>query len=72
MIQNVLTHLGGIGLYGVLSLCLFCTVFAGVLAWTFVLRPSHLDRMARIPLENDDADGAATVRPFSNRNPDSL
>ena len=56
MIQNVVTNLGGIGLYGVLSLCLFCTVFAGVVGWTFVLRRTHLDRMARIPLEDDASD----------------
>jgi cbb3-type cytochrome oxidase subunit 3 len=61
MIQNVLTHLGGIGLYGVISLCLFCTVFVGVLAWTFVLRRAHVDRMARIPLE-DDAPDELSVR----------
>jgi hypothetical protein len=51
MIQNILRHLGGIEHYGVLSLCLFCTVFVGVLVWAFLQRKSHLDYMARVALD---------------------
>jgi hypothetical protein len=53
MIQNVLHRLGGIANYGTLSLCLFVLVFTGVLVWALLQRGSHLDRMARVPLEND-------------------
>jgi cbb3-type cytochrome oxidase subunit 3 len=53
MIQNILRHLGGIEHYGVLSLCLFCTVFVGVLVWAFLQRKSHLDYMARVALDTD-------------------
>jgi hypothetical protein len=53
MIKNVLTHLGGVEHFGILSLCLFCLVFTGVLVWAFLQRKPHLDRMARVPLEND-------------------
>jgi cbb3-type cytochrome oxidase subunit 3 len=54
MVENVLRHLGGIDGYGVVSLCLFCLIFSAVLAWAFLQRRSHLDRMARVPLEEDD------------------
>lgn len=51
MIQNILRTLGGIEQYGIFSLCLFSCIFAGVFLWACVQRKSHLDRMARIPLE---------------------
>jgi hypothetical protein len=56
MIQNVLRALGGIDRYGVVSLLLFGTVFAGVIIWTFAQKRAHLDRMAQVPLENDSDD----------------
>ena len=53
MIQNILRHLGGIEQYGILSLCLFCVVFLGVLLWAFLQKKSHLDYMARVALDAD-------------------
>ena len=53
MIQNVLRTLGGVENYGMLSLFIFCSIFCLVLLWTFLQRSSHLDAMARIPLENE-------------------
>ncbi len=53
MIQNVLTTLGGIDRYGVLSLCLFVTIFTLLLIWTLIQNKAHLERMAQVPLEND-------------------
>ena len=37
--------------YGIISLCLFCLVFTGAFVWVFLQSKSHLDRMARAPLE---------------------
>jgi len=53
MIQNVLRHLGGIEGYGLVSLCLFLLLFAGMVTWALLQRKPHLDRMSRMPLEND-------------------
>jgi len=53
MIQNVLRHLGGIENYGVISLCLFGGVFCAMVVWAAAQRKSHLERMARMPLESD-------------------
>lgn len=53
MIQNVIRTLGGIEHYGVVSLLLFAGLFAGVLVWAFLQKKSHLDRMARVPLETE-------------------
>jgi hypothetical protein len=53
MIQNVLTHIGGIGGYGVVSLCLFIALFLGVVIWMLRLKQSYLDSMRTLPLEDD-------------------
>ena len=53
MIEHILGRLGGIEHFGVVSLCLFCLVFTGVLAWAFLQKKSHLDYMARVALDNE-------------------
>jgi hypothetical protein len=56
MIKNVLTDIGGVGLYGVISILLFFLVFSGAVLWTFLLRQSHLRTQSRLPLEDGSAD----------------
>ena len=51
MIQNILSHLGGVQHFGIISLCLFCAVFIGVLIWAFAQKKNHLDYMARVALD---------------------
>jgi cbb3-type cytochrome oxidase subunit 3 len=51
MIQNILKYLGGVEQFGIISLCLFCTVFVGVLFWAFLQTKTHLDYMARVALD---------------------
>ncbi|MEJ5237549.1 MAG: cbb3-type cytochrome c oxidase subunit 3 [Limisphaera sp.] len=53
MIKDVIEHVGGIGLYGIVSLLLFFAVFVGVLVWAFRLDRARLDSAARLPLETD-------------------
>ena len=53
MIPNILRHLGGIQNFGIISLCLFCTVFVGVLIWAFLQKKKHLDYMSRVVLDAD-------------------
>ena len=53
MIQSILKSLGGIQNYGIISMCLFGTVFLGVLLWAFLQKKSHLDYMARVALETE-------------------
>ena len=60
MIQNILRHLGGVEQYGVLSLCLFGTLFVGVLIWALLQKQGHLDHMSRAPLENETSEPLPT------------
>jgi hypothetical protein len=59
MIQNVLHHIGGIGLYGIISICLFFTVFLGVVAWAALLKKPYLKSMSALPLDGGET-GPAT------------
>jgi hypothetical protein len=55
MIQNVLKDVGGIGLYGIVSVCLFCVVFATALLWACAQKKNFLNKMSVLPLDEQDA-----------------
>ncbi len=54
MIQNVIREIGGIGIYGVISVCLFFTVFTGATLWAFRLKKPFLNSMAMLPLDDQE------------------
>ena len=54
MIQNVLRSLGGVGLYGVISICLFFTVFGVALLWTLTRKQSLMRAMSALPLQPEE------------------
>ncbi len=62
MIKNVLTDIGGIGIYGVVSICLFFAVFTGALVWSLLLKKADLDARSVLPLE----DGTVVPAPKGN------
>jgi len=51
MLHNIIRYLGGVQDFGIVSLCLFCTVFLGVLFWAFLQKKNHLDYMSRVALD---------------------
>ena len=53
MIQNALQGIGGIGIYGVISICLFFVIFSIVLVRAWLLKKSDLDAMSSLPLQDD-------------------
>ena len=53
MIKNILQDIGGIGLYGIVSLCLFFSVFTGALLWAAVQRAQFCKQMGALPLEDE-------------------
>ena len=58
MIQNVLRDIGGIGLYGVISVCLFFLVFSVAVIHACLLKKPFLKSMGALPL--DDGQPAPT------------
>jgi len=54
MVRNVLEQIGGIGIYGIVSMLLFIAVFLGALILVATMKKKHCDHMSMLPL---DADG---------------
>ena len=52
MIKNVLSDIGGVGLYGVISICLFFAVFTGAILRACLLKRSEVDALAALPLHD--------------------
>jgi hypothetical protein len=63
MIENVLSHIGGVGLYGVISICIFFAVFTGALLWASGLTRPHLQSMSELPLNDGSAPAHETENP---------
>jgi hypothetical protein len=64
MIRSVIEHIGGVGIYGVISICMFFTFFVGVMFWAWRLKPSHVKSMSVLPLE----DGTLESKPETHSN----
>lgn len=61
MIRNVLTHIGGVEMYGIISVLLFFAFFVGMLVWAFCLNSAYLESMRQLPLHGGEGgDGEAT------------
>ena len=54
MIKNVLSDIGGVGLYGVISISLFFAVFIGMLLWVCGMKKSFTQRMSALPLNDGE------------------
>ncbi len=52
MIEHAVSRIGGVGMYGIISICLFFVVFVGVLVWTLCLKKPYLNAMRQLPLED--------------------
>jgi cbb3-type cytochrome oxidase subunit 3 len=66
MIRNVLTHIGGIESYGIISVLLFFTLFTATLLWAFRLKRSHLESMGQLPL-HDGTPSPASIKSNSSQ-----
>ena len=54
MIRNVLSSIGGIETFPIISLLIFVLVFAGAIIWALTMRKSDVDHASRLPLEDGD------------------
>jgi hypothetical protein len=52
MMENVMNHIGGVGVFGVISICIFFTFFTGMLIWSARLKKNYLHTMQSLPLED--------------------
>ncbi|MGO8766473.1 MAG: hypothetical protein ACLQSR_15215 [Limisphaerales bacterium] len=59
MIENVLSNIGGIGLYGIISICIFGTIFLVAFIWMLGLKKPYLHSMSELPLEDEPSEAKA-------------
>jgi hypothetical protein len=52
MIENVMRSIGGVGMFGVISICIFFAFFTGMLLWAARLKKNYLHSMQSLPLED--------------------
>jgi cytochrome c oxidase cbb3-type subunit 4 len=52
MIENVMHNIGGVGLFGIISISLFFAFFLGMALWAVTLKKSYLSSMQQLPLED--------------------
>lgn len=54
MIKNVLTDINGVEVYGVISICLFFTVFTTAMVWAAFQKKQFLQSMSVLPLKDGE------------------
>lgn len=59
MIKNVVSEIGGVAVYGIISISLFFTVFAGMLFWACRMKRPYLKTMSSLPLEDGEITSVA-------------
>lgn len=66
MIENVVHHIGGVGMFGIISICLFFAFFSGLLLWAALLKKPYLNSMRELPLEDETASNPKPARQNSH------
>lgn len=62
MYQKILCDIDGIGLYGVISICIFFGFFTGMLVWAFALKKNYLTRMGELPLDGGEKNSTDKIQ----------
>ena len=52
MINQFINDIGGIGVFGTISICLFFLVFSGVLIFAFTQKKSAINAASALPLDD--------------------
>ena len=54
MEEKIISSMNGVGMYGVISICIFVAFFTGMLLWAFTKNKNYLDRMGALPLDGGE------------------
>ena len=61
MEKEILSRIDGVGIYGVISICLFFSFFTGMLVWAFTKKKNYLETMGRLPLDGGETNPADKI-----------
>jgi hypothetical protein len=54
MMERIVTKIGGIEGFGVISICLFFVVFTSALVWAFCQKKTFIAEMESLPLQDEE------------------
>lgn len=54
MEEKIICSMNGVGIYGVISICIFVGFFTGMLLWAFTKKEHYLDKMGNLPLDSGE------------------
>jgi hypothetical protein len=54
MEEKIICSMNGVGIYGVISICIFVAFFTGMLLWAFSTKATYLDKMGSLPLDSGE------------------
>jgi hypothetical protein len=63
MEQKVMSGIGGVGIYGIVSICIFFAFFTVTLWWAFRLKKDHLKHMEDLPFDGGEIDSTDKSQP---------
>ncbi len=52
--SNYLSSIDNVGIYPIITLIIFCTVFVGAVIWIYTRDKDYISKLENIPLENDN------------------
>jgi hypothetical protein len=56
MEEKIIGSLNGVEWYGIISIGIFVSFFAGMLIWAFSKKAGYLDKMGNLPLDSGEAE----------------
>lgn len=62
-LRNYLESISGVGIFPVITLVIFFTVFVLLGAWAFIARKEHLQAMNHLPLLDDGSTESENIHP---------
>jgi hypothetical protein len=54
MEEKIICSMNGVGIYGVISICIFVGFFTGMLIWAFTKKAAYLNKMGNLPLDSGE------------------
>jgi hypothetical protein len=63
MEEKIICSMSGVGIYGVISICIFVVFFTGTFLWAFSLKKNYLNHMQDLPLDGGEKNSTDKNQP---------
>jgi hypothetical protein len=62
MEQKVISGINGVGIYGIISICVFFVFFTVMLLWACRLKKKHIQHMEDLPLDGGEKNSTDKIQ----------